>query len=158
MRIQDYANLSSRSAFLLEIVMVSPVVHLEKNYEFQSRTIESQFKKRCPQSKTLGPLCNQTANLKTSSSSSSNLFNTVYTSTFQLKDRKRLKLLRIVKQQPQKSHEDILQKTFSNWSIDLGVLRDRCDQLFCVFGDFYVSGTQDAGVTKSLKVMLLWYK
>ena len=62
--IQDYANLSSRSAFLLEIVMVSPVVHLEKNYEFQSRTIESQFKKRCPQSKTLGPLCNQTVNLK----------------------------------------------------------------------------------------------
>ena len=52
--IQDYANLSSCSAFLLEIVMVSPVVHLEKNYEFQSRTIESQFKKRVLNRKCLG--------------------------------------------------------------------------------------------------------
>ena len=37
-------------------------------------------------------------------------------------------------------------------SIDLcvSVLRDACHKLFCVFGNFYVSGTQDAEVTKSL--------
>ena len=35
-------------------------------------------------------------------------------------------------------------------SIDLCVLRDACHELFCVFGDFYTSGTQDTEVTKSL--------
>ena len=74
-----------------------------------------------------------------------------------------MKLLRIVKQQSQKSHEednyqDILQKHFQIGQSDLGVLRNACHELFCVFGDFYVSGTQDAGVTKSLKVMPLWYQ
>ena len=51
-------------------------------------------------------------------------------------------------------HElDILQKTSSDRSIDLCVLRDACHELFCVLGDFYVSGTQDAEVTKTLKTM-----
>jgi len=36
-------------------------------------------------------------------------------------------------------------------SIDLCVLRDACHKLFCVFGDFYASGTQDTEVKKSLK-------
>ena len=35
-------------------------------------------------------------------------------------------------------------------SIDLCVLRDASVELFCVFGDFYASGTQDAEVRKSL--------
>ena len=35
-------------------------------------------------------------------------------------------------------------------SIDLCILRDACHKLFCVFGDFYAPGTQDAEVTKSL--------
>ena len=35
-------------------------------------------------------------------------------------------------------------------SIYLYVLRDACHKLFCVFKDFYASGTQDAEVTKSL--------
>ena len=35
-------------------------------------------------------------------------------------------------------------------SIDLCVLRDACHKLFCLFKDFYASGTQDAEVTKSL--------
>ena len=35
-------------------------------------------------------------------------------------------------------------------SIDLCVLRDACHDIFCAFGDFYASGTQDAEVTKSL--------
>ena len=30
-------------------------------------------------------------------------------------------------------------------SIDLCVLRDVCHEIFCIFGDFYTSGTQDAG-------------
>ena len=32
----------------------------------------------------------------------------------------------------------------------LYVLQGVCRELFCVFGDFYVWKTQDAGVTKSL--------
>ena len=32
--------------------------------------------------------------------------------------------------------------TCSDRSIDLCVLRDACYELFCVFGDFYASGTQ----------------
>ena len=35
-------------------------------------------------------------------------------------------------------------------SIDLCILWDACHELFCIFGDFYVSGMQDAEVTKSL--------
>ena len=41
-------------------------------------------------------------------------------------------------------------KESSSRSIVLCVLRDACHELFCVFGDFYASGTQDAEVTKSL--------
>ena len=47
--------------------------------------------------------------------------------------------------------------TLSQWKITLQsifyILRDACHELFCVFGDFYASGTQDAEVTKSLKAM-----
>ena len=42
---------------------------------------------------------------------------------------------------------------FRSIYIDLCILRDACDELFCVFGDFYASGTQDTEVTKSLKAM-----
>ena len=41
-------------------------------------------------------------------------------------------------------------KTSSDQSIDLCVLHGKCNELFCVFGDFYASGTQDAEVTKPL--------
>ena len=41
--------------------------HLLKNCESQSRTKESQLKKASPKLKMLGPLCNQTVNLKTDS-------------------------------------------------------------------------------------------
>ena len=63
----------------------------------------------------------------------------------------RLKEICVFKQQPQeqqqKSHkQDILQK--HHWSL---LPTDACHELLCVFGDdFYVSGTQDAEVTKSL--------
>ena len=42
--------------------MVSPETHLEKNHEFQSITIESETSHKL---KMLGPLSNQTVNLKT---------------------------------------------------------------------------------------------
>ena len=35
-------------------------------------------------------------------------------------------------------------------SIDLGILWEAYHKIFCVFGDFYASGKQDAEVTKSL--------
>ena len=34
--------------------------------------------------------------------------------------------------------------------INLCVLWDACNELFCIFKDFYVSGMQDAAVTQSL--------
>ena len=43
-----------------------------------------------------------------------------------------------------------LQNNCSDRLIDLCLLRDACHGLFCVFGDFYAPGTQDAEVTKSL--------
>ena len=57
---------------LLEIVMVSPGTHLMKNHEFQSRTNESQLREKKKQKndsemKMLGPLCDQTVDLKTDS-------------------------------------------------------------------------------------------
>ena len=38
-------------------------------------------------------------------------------------------------------------------SIDLWVLCDEYHRLFCIFGDFHASGTQDAEVTESLSVL-----
>ena len=53
---------------LLQITMVSPAgTHLVKNHESQSRTSESQLKRTNLKLKMLGPLCNQTVNLKTDS-------------------------------------------------------------------------------------------
>ena len=51
----------------------------------------------------------------------------------------------------QKSHEqDIIPKKIcSNRSIVLCFLQDTFHELFCVFGDFYASGTQHAEETKS---------
>ena len=45
--------------------MVSPGTHLVKNHESQSRTDVSHFKKMTTKLKMLGPLYNQTVNLKT---------------------------------------------------------------------------------------------
>ena len=50
---------------LLQIVIVSPWTNLVKNHDSQSRTNDSQLKKQLsPKLKMLGPLCNQTVNLK----------------------------------------------------------------------------------------------
>jgi len=40
--------------------------------------------------------------------------------------------------------------------INLCILWDACHELFCVFKDFYVSGTQDAEETQSLSQLTLW--
>ena len=58
--------------------MVRPGTHLVKNHESQSRTSESQLKKTSPKLKMLGPLCDQTVNLKSDSK-------TLYYSTLKLK-------------------------------------------------------------------------
>ena len=62
-----FKKLEKFTVILLQILMVSPGTHLVKNHEFQSRTNESQLKKTSPKLKMLGPLCNQTVNLKTDS-------------------------------------------------------------------------------------------
>ena len=50
---------------LLQIVIVSPGTNLVKNHDSQSRTNDSQLKKKLsPKLKMLGLLCNQTVNLK----------------------------------------------------------------------------------------------
>ena len=43
-------------------------------------------------------------------------------------------------------------------SIDLYIIRNACHELFCVFRDFYESGTQDAEVTRSLLSWLTYRK
>ena len=54
----------------------------------------------------------------------------------------------------------IVTKNSSNRSIVPYVLRDACHEIFCVFGDFSASRTQDAEVTKSLhcrkKFTVVW--
>ena len=65
--------LRKTSVILLQIVMASPGNHLVKNHESQSRTNESQFKKKNGfeiENAWPGPSCNQTVNLKTDSKNS----------------------------------------------------------------------------------------
>ena len=60
----------------------------------------------------------------------------------------------VVKQQPQKSHEQyILQNIFR--SIDLCFLRDTFHELLCIFSDFYALVTLESEVTKSLVLHIL---
>ena len=58
--------------------MASPGTHLVKNHESQSRTNVSHLKKMTTKLKMLGPLYNQTVNLKTD-------FQTLYYSILKLK-------------------------------------------------------------------------
>ena len=68
--------------------------------------------------------------------------------------------MRVLKQQPQEQplkslKQDILQKHFtktcSGQSINLCIPWDVYHKLFCIFGNFYEPGTEDAEVTKSLE-------
>ena len=63
--------------------MVSPETQLVKNYESQSRPIESQLKKAMnPKLKMRGPLCNQIVNLKTDSQNSAVTFTEIKVYSF----------------------------------------------------------------------------
>ena len=61
--------------------------------------------------------------------------------------------------QAQKSHkQDILGKhLYIDQLISLCVLWDEYHKLFCVFGDFYASGTQHIEITKSLKDVTFFF-
>ena len=48
-------------------------------------------------------------------------------------------------------------KKSSHSSIILCVLRDAYHELFCVFGDFHASGTQDTELTKSVNLSAQWF-
>ena len=98
-----------------------------ENHESQSRSNESQLKITSLKLKMLGPLCNQTVNLKTHSK-------TLYYSILKLKYSPS-----ILKQNTIKVTWTgyFYKYTCSDQSIDLCVLWDTCHDWFCVFRDFY---------------------
>ena len=65
----QYFKQLDNAVILLQIVMMSPKTHLVKNHESQSKTNESQFKKKYKSWKCLGlkSVCYQIVNLKTDS-------------------------------------------------------------------------------------------
>ena len=139
-----------QSVILLQIDMVSPGTHREKYHESLSRTNESQYKKN----ESLGQLIwRQTPKLCITVYWNKNI-------SFYCQAQQKLKEIWVLKQQlqeqPLKSlKRDILQKHFtktsSDQSINLCILWDVYHKLFCIFGNFYESGTEDAEVTKSLE-------
>ena len=90
----------------------------------------------------LGPLCNQTVNLKTHSE-------TLYYGILKLKYSPSFLKHNTIKITRTGYFYKYLQYTCSDRSIDLCVLWDRCFDCFCVWGFLFVR-TQDAEVTKSL--------
>ena len=104
---------------LWQIVMVSPGTHLAKTHESQSRTTDSHDSKtRIP-----GSLCNHRVKLGI----------TVYW----FKNKNILLLLSSTTKTKRNMHQEKWQKysskTSSDWSIDLCVLRDAYQKLFCIF-------------------------
>ena len=73
--------------------------------------------------------------------------------SFCCKSQQTLKEISVVQQQPQEhlpersQKQDILQKHLQSIFASYGM---HTTNYFCVFGNFYASGTQDAEVTKSL--------
>ena len=106
--------------------MVSPGTHLAKNHESQSRAIESHNSKtRIP-----GSLCNHRVNLLRHTPK---LGITVYW----FKNNNILLVLssttKTERNMPQEKPQKYSSKTSSDWSIDLCVLRDAYQKLFCIF-------------------------
>ena len=66
------------------------------------------------------------------------------------KDRKKYVSLNNLHMSSHRNHTDRMFYKNILRSIDLCVLQDSCNELLWVFGDFYVSGVQDAEITKSL--------
>ena len=152
MSIHKHEKKLRQSVILLQIVMVGPGTHLEKYHESLSRTNESQFKNN----KSLGLyvttqlIWRQTPKLCITVYWNKNI-------SFYCQAQQKLKEIRVLKQQPQEQplkslKQDILQKHFtktsSDQSINLCIPWDVYHKLFCIFGNFYESGTQDSGVKK----------
>ena len=73
--------------------------------------------------------------------------------SFQSQAQQRLKEICVVNQQRQKSHkQDILQKHLQIDQSIFAFYGTHITHYFCVFGDFYASGTQKSEVTKSQMV------
>ena len=96
--------------------------------------------------------CNHTVNLETDSKTLLQ-FTEKKMYSFCCKSQQTLKEISVVQQQPQeqlpeRSHkQDILQKQLQSIFASYGM---HTTNYFCVFGNFYASGTQDTEVTKSL--------
>ena len=105
----------------------------------------------------LGPLCNQTVNLKTDSK---NLYHSVLKLKYSLsisKHNKGWKIYALLSNSYNaveitgtvriylQTHMFIL----TDWSLDA------CHELVCIFKDFFASGMQDAELTKSLSFLVL---
>ena len=101
-----------------------------------------------------GPLCNQTDNLKTDSK-------TLYYSMLKLKyspsifkHNKGYKKYALLNNSHNNCHRNYTNGIFlhyTHFQINCSLHpTGSCHVLFCVFGDFYASGTQDVEVTKSL--------
>ena len=144
-----------QSVILLQIDMVSPGTHLEKYHESLSRTNESQFKNNefLDLYVTTQLIWRQTPKLCITVYWNRNI-------SFYCQAQQKLKEIRVLKQQPQEQplkslKQDILQKHFtktsSGQSINLCIPWDVYHKLFCIFGNFYEPGTEDAEVTKSLE-------
>ena len=113
----------------------------------------------------LGPLCNQTVNLKTDAKTQ---YCSIYTeikiilSSFYFKAQQMLKEICIVKQLTAiitateiKWVGYYYKSTCSDQLFNVCILQDAGHELFCVFGDFYASEIPDTEVTKSV-IMVQW--
>ena len=103
----------------------------------------SSKKPRSPKLKMLGHLCNQTVNLETDAK-------TLHYSLLKLKRSPSIKHNKDWKKYASSSNRNDMNRIFYQ---NFCVLWDICHDLFCVFGDFIMSGTQDTEVTKSLSSM-----
>ena len=103
----------------------------------------SSKKPRSPKLKMLGHLCNQTVNLETDAK-------TLHYSLLKLKHSPSIKHNKDWKKYASSSNRNDMNRIFYQ---NFCVLWDICHDLFCVFGDFITSGTQDTEVTKSLSSM-----
>ena len=123
------------------MVMVSSGTHLVKNHEFLSQ-------KRSPKLKMLGPLCKQQLfNPETDAKPLYySLLKLKYSPSIYLKHKKDkicIFLKTTATEIPRTGY--YTKKSSSNRLIILCILQDTIHELFCLFGDFYASGTQDAG-------------
>ena len=117
--------------------LLSETLHLVKKFESHSRTTESQLKEKIsPNLKMPWPLCDQTDKR--------------YSFVKRNKDWKKYVSLNNLHMNSHRNHTDRMFYKNILRSINLCVLQDSCNELLWVFGDFYVSGVQDAEITKSL--------